>query len=124
MKGEKVKVSKDLLMIKDLIGHPVKRPVSKGVEEIVIQLKDLNKRVDDVERKLRLKKSNSPIILKKKKQIVFLLKQNKTLSSSQLGELLNISRTRANEYLKDMEEEGIVVGISKGRNKFYKLERI
>jgi biotin operon repressor len=121
MGDKKVRVSKDLLMIKDLIGHPVKRPVSRGVEEIVVQLKELNKRVDDVERKLRLKKSNSPIILKKKKQIVFLLKQNKTLSSSKLGELLNISRTRANEYLKDMEEEGIVTGISKGRNKFYKL---
>lgn len=121
MKEKRVEISKDLLMIKDIIGHPIRRPAITSIEEIVVQLKELNKRIDDVERKLRLKKSNSPVVLKRKKQIVFLLKQNKALSPSELGELLNISRTRANEYLRDMEDEGIVVGVSKGRNKFYKL---
>jgi predicted HTH transcriptional regulator len=118
---KRISVTEDLMRIKDMIGHPAKRAHYQTVDEIIVQIKELNEKVNDIEKKLKLKKSNSPMILKRKKQIVFLLKQNKALSPAKLGELLNISRTRANEYLKEMEEEGIVKGFSNGRRKFYAL---
>lgn len=118
---EKVSVRKDLLKIKDIIGRAGKKGQPQGVEQIVLQLRDLNQRVDDVEKKLKMKKSNSPVILKKKKQIVFLLKQNGKMGSTKLGKLMDLSRTRANEYLKEMEEEGIVEAVKEGRRKLYKL---
>ncbi len=121
---KRISVAEDLMRIKDMIGHPAKKtqyPHYHTVDEIIVQIKELNEKVGEIEKKLKLKRSNSPMILKRKKQIVFLLKQNKALSPKKLGELLKISRTRANEYLKEMEKDGIVKSFSNGRRKFYAL---
>ena len=54
--------------------------------------------------------------------ITDLLQTNKRLSSIQLAKLINISRTRANEYLRMMEKLGIVKGFLIGKEKHYQLK--
>jgi predicted transcriptional regulator len=54
--------------------------------------------------------------------IADLLQTNKRLSSIQLAKLINISRTRANEYLRMMEKLGIVKGFLIGKEKYYQLK--
>lgn len=55
-------------------------------------------------------------------KIIGLLQEHGKLSSSQLSQLIGLSRTRCNEYFKRMEELGLVEGISIGREKYYKLK--
>ena len=115
----KVKISEDILKIKDLVGRPKKVRSRDIKEEILIQLKELNHRVETIEKKLKDKEST--VTLRRKKQIIFLLKNNK-LTPSQVAQQLNLSRARANQYLKRMEEEGILQGEFKGKKKFYKVK--
>lgn len=53
---------------------------------------------------------------------VILLKQN-AVTSSQLARILNMSRTRCNEYLKSMENDGILESFTKCRKKYYKIRQ-
>jgi len=115
----KVKISEDILKIKDLVGRPKKVKTRDIKEEILIQLKELDHRVETIEKKLKEKEST--VTLRRKKQIIFLLKNNK-LTASQVAQQLNLSRARANQYLKRMEEEGILHGEFKGKKKFYKVK--
>ncbi|MEM7821582.1 MAG: winged helix-turn-helix domain-containing protein [Candidatus Aenigmatarchaeota archaeon] len=59
---------------------------------------------------------------KKIQKIISILSEYGKISSSELAEILNLSRTRANEYLKKMEELGIVEGKEIGREKYYSLK--
>jgi len=61
---------------------------------------------------------------KKIELIADLLKTNKKLSSLQLAKLINISRTRANEYLRMMEKLGIAKGVLIGKEKYYQMKNI
>ncbi|MDI6826511.1 MAG: helix-turn-helix domain-containing protein [Candidatus Aenigmarchaeota archaeon] len=117
---EKIEINKDLVKIRSLIGRIKKVKVREDLDEILTQLKELDQKVEDIEKALKRKKQ-TPKILRKKKQIIFLLRQKVELAPSELGKILNLSRSRANEYLKEMEKEKIVKGILKGRKKFYRL---
>ena len=114
----KVKVSEDILKIKDLIGKPRKVGVRDIKEEILTQLKELGHRVEVLEK--RLKEKESVATLRRKKQIIFLLRRGPA-TASDLAQKLSLSRTRINQYLKRMEKEGIVKGELKGKKKFYKI---
>jgi len=59
---------------------------------------------------------------KKIETIKFVLKQHQMLSSIQLAQLLHMSRTRANEYFKKMENMNLVDGTLVGKEKFYKIK--
>jgi DNA-binding Lrp family transcriptional regulator len=59
-----------------------------------------------------------------KKEIISLLKKHKNLSSSQLSKLIGLSRTRCNEYLKELEREEIAENITVGRKKIYRLRNL
>jgi predicted transcriptional regulator len=50
-----------------------------------------------------------------------LLKRHEKLSSKELSDLINLSRTRCNEYFKKMESLGLVKSVLEKRKKFYKL---
>lgn len=115
---EEVEISKDLLKVRNQI-EGGKFELSDPKEEIFTQLKELNHRVDELE--TRMKEERSKIQLQKKKQIIFFLREKEEMTSSQVGEALDISRNRANEYLKQMEDEGIVEGERRGRKKYYRL---
>jgi len=59
---------------------------------------------------------------KRIEKITELLEQHGKLSSSQLAQLMNLSRTRSNEYFKQMENLGIVEPVIIGKEKFYVLK--
>ena len=115
---EKVQISRDVLLIKDLIGSPRRVKVRDDREELIIQLRELGHRLEELENKFKEEKSS--INLKRKKQIIFLLK-GKALTANEVGKALKLSRSRANEYLKSMEEEGLAQGKLEGRKKYYTL---
>lgn len=59
---------------------------------------------------------------KKMEKIATLLQEHGKLSSIQLAQLLNLSRTRANEYLKQMEGLGLAKSFLAGKEKFYEMK--
>lgn len=59
---------------------------------------------------------------KRIEKIISILEEHGKLSSSQISQLLNLSRTRCNEYFRQMEEFGLVEGIEIGKEKYYKLK--
>jgi predicted ArsR family transcriptional regulator len=70
-----------------------------------------------------IKKSHpeSPVKIKRKREIVELLENHKKLTSMQLSLITGISRTRCNEYLRELEEEGMAKGTVDDKKKFYRL---
>ena len=58
---------------------------------------------------------------KRIERIVSFLQEHRMLSSSQLAHMLGLSRTRSNEYFKQMENLGIVKGTDVGKEIFYHL---
>lgn len=117
---KKIKVSKDLLKIKDLIGGLKRIKPDTGMSEMFTQLKEISGKIEKIEGELK-KKKQTQVRLKRKKQIIFLLNQHKKLTASGVGKLLKLSRTATNEYLKEMEKEGMVKGENSGKERFYSL---
>lgn len=58
---------------------------------------------------------------KRIEKIISILQEHEKLSSVQLSQILNLSRTRCNEYFKQMEEMGLVEGVDIGKERYYKL---
>lgn len=115
----KVIISEDLLKIKDIIGRPRKIRIGDSRREVLTQLQELGYRIETIEKgRDQRDKSIAP---KRKKQIIFLLKDRK-MTSPQVGKALGLSRSRANEYLKFMEGEDILIGQKKGRKRYYTLK--
>lgn len=63
----------------------------------------------------------SPVESKRIEVITGLLQQHGKISSDSLSNLMGLSRTRCNEYFKQMEEIGIVEPVLVGKEKFYRL---
>lgn len=97
------------------------------------KLKSLSQKIENIEKKVNqieafLKEQGVEIKTKTistrtKETIITLLKRYGSLNPVQLAKLLNLSRTRCNEYLKEMENEGILDSEWKGRKKFYKIRQ-
>ena len=87
------------------------------VQRIVSEIKEFfyRKPLIPVEETLTLVES------KRIEKIRALLKRHEKLSSSELSQLLGLSRTRCNEYFKKMENLGMVKSVLEKREKFYKL---
>ena len=60
---------------------------------------------------------------KRIEKIRSILKRHERLSSTELSQLIGLSRTRCNEYFKKMESLGMVKSVLDGKEKFYKLRR-
>jgi len=79
--------------------------------------------------KAELKASANPVIAsretltiveqKRMQKILGILKDHGRLSSSQLGNIMNLSRTRCNEYFRHMENLNLVESAVVGREKYY-----
>ena len=110
---KKVKISEDLLMVKDLIGKP-RRDFNENMV-IKTQLSELGHKIDDIEKKIYGKGNFD---LKKINEIVFLLRDRK-MNSSEVGKVLKISRNRASEYLNKMESDIILESHFVGKKKYY-----
>ena len=89
------------------------------------RLKKISERIDRIETKLKglddfvssggLSLQPRTISVKTKEAIKLILQKYGKVTPSQLSKLIKLSRTRCNEYLKDMEEEGIAVSIVDSR---------
>jgi biotin operon repressor len=97
------------------------------------KMKNLASKIENIERKMAILEElikeqgveikPRPVSEKTKEAIKTLLKKYGSLNAWQLGKLLNMSRTRCAEYLKQMEEEGILVSEWKSRKKYYSLRQ-
>lgn len=87
----------------------------------IMEIDELIQRIERLEKMLEEKKPEGVRKTKVKQQIIELLKEKKKLTSSQLGKLIGLSRTRCNEYLRELTREGITEGVLIGRKKYYKL---
>lgn len=117
---QRVVVNKDLLKIKDLVCRRERVLADTGGENQGMHLRDIHRRVSSLESKLRVKESRSATVFRRKKQIAYVVKKHGNVSSSLVAKELNISRNRANEYLKDMERAGLLTSTKKGKIVFYR----
>ena len=85
------------------------------------KLNELTQRIDAIEAKLEEEKEDGARKSRLKEQILSLLSQHKKLSSYELSNLVNLSRTRCNEYFREMLKEGLTEGVIIGKKKYYKL---
>ena len=96
------------------------------VDRIISEIKNLNTEIKPVKEEVESVVSENDeklTIVEKKKieKITTFLQSNGKLSSLQLAHLMDMSRTRANEYLKQMENMGLVEGVLIGKEKYYQL---
>jgi response regulator of citrate/malate metabolism len=61
--------------------------------------------------------------IKRIKEITSVLEEHKKLTSSELSQMMGLSRTRCNEYFKIMEDLKMVEPFLSRREKYYKLKK-
>jgi len=59
--------------------------------------------------------------VKKMEKIRSILQEHEKLTSTQLSQIMDLSRTRCNEYFKQMENLGMVEPLIIGKEKYYKI---
>lgn len=91
------------------------------VDDLMARFDELAKRVSVLEENIGTEKEDSIRKRRVKEQIISALEQHKRLTSEQLGNIINLSRTRCNEYLRELTKEGFTEGVIVDRRKFYKL---
>lgn len=116
---EKIKVREDVLRLKALISEPRNLRIRNEAEEYLTQLRELGFRLEEIEK--RLDEKESGVGFKRKKQMVSILRSGKK-TSTEVGRVLGISRTRASEYLNKLEGEGIILSVRVDRKKYYSLK--
>ncbi len=77
----------------------------------------LEKRVKDLEG-IRIE---SPRTKKMKERIKRLLRQHERLTADQLSTIIQLSRTRCNEYLKGLERDNLVTWFDEGKRRYYRI---
>jgi Fic family protein len=108
--------------------------IEQKMDDILIKLKGLERKVENVRRERitdfidsekMAKGGEAPKEgarkLKVKGIIRSLLEQHGKLTSYDLSRMLKLSRTRCSEYLKDFERNGVVEGETVRRKRFYSL---
>jgi len=104
--------------------------------EIAIELerlKKLSEKIDKIESKLKglddivsaggMSLQPRTISVKTKEAIRLILQKYGKITPSELSRLIKLSRTRCNEYLKEMENEGLLLSIIDSRKKFYSIRQ-
>ena len=86
------------------------------IEKIVKEIRDVTRPLIATKEKLTI------VETKRIEKTIVLLKHHGKLNSYQLGQIMGLSRTRCNEYLKQMESIGLVEGEILGKEKYYKLK--
>jgi len=97
------------------------------------ELMNLKQKIEKIDSKLRemeqIISKSSPVFQTRSKSsttkeaIKLILEKHNELSSAQLSKLMKLSRTRCNEYLKEIEIEGIATSRIYCRKKMYKLRQ-
>ncbi len=101
--------------------------LDERMKEMNFTLEEIAEKVDQLmflyQTNSRQKTSPSVRKMKVKEMIMLLLQQHDTLSAPQLCQLLNLSRTRCSEYLKEMEFKGLLESELNCRKKIYRLRQ-
>ncbi len=89
------------------------------------KIEKLNSKIVEIEEMISrgIKFQSRSVSTKTKEAIKIILKKYGELTSEQLSKILKLSRTRCNEYLKEMEEEGITKSRVFCRKKLYSLRQ-
>ncbi|MBN2202883.1 MAG: winged helix-turn-helix transcriptional regulator [Candidatus Aenigmarchaeota archaeon] len=97
------------------------------------RLKNLGQKIDRIEAKVLniddtisstgIKLQQRTIAVKTKEAIRMILQKYNEITPAQLSKLIKLSRTRCNEYLKQMEDEGTMMSRVDSRKKFYSLRQ-
>ena len=97
------------------------------------KVRNLNHKIDTLNSKMRafeevastsgIEIKPQTMTVKTKDAIKLILQKHQELTSSELSRIIKLSRTRCNEYLKDMENEGILVSRVNCRKKLYSLRQ-
>ena len=95
------------------------KELDEKIKENQLLLKDLtNKYVQ-----LNKKKNKIPLKEKTKVAIKLILKKHGMMTSDELSKILQLSRTRCSEYLKELEEEKMVKGEIINRKKYFSIKK-
>lgn len=106
--------------------------LEQKLEDVLFKMSEMDKKIEAL-RHDRMKEfvemrefnpnetSDSIRKIKMKTMIKSLLGEHKKLTASELSKLINLSRTRCSEYLKEMERKGLVNGTNVRRQRFYEL---
>jgi Fic family protein len=97
------------------------------------KLKNLERKMERLESKLRevkVRVDSKPVMMptnvrstKTKGAIKIMLQKHGEMDSSQLARIIKLSRTRCNEYLKELESEGELVSRTESRKKLYSIRQ-
>jgi len=90
------------------------------------KIENIEKKLEELERVIRengIRPESFTISAKTKEAIKLILQKHRQLTAKELGKLINLSRTRCNEYLKQMELEGVLSSKTIGRKKYYFLRQ-
>jgi response regulator of citrate/malate metabolism len=97
------------------------------------RLRNLNRKIDTINTKMKafeevastngIEIKPQTMTVKTKGAIKLILQKYKELTSSELSRVIKLSRTRCNEYLKEMENEGILLSKINCRKKLYSLRQ-
>jgi response regulator of citrate/malate metabolism len=125
------KIKKEKSLNQRLEGLIFRKFKEIGLED---RMGEMNSKLDDVSKKMdefmflyesNCRQKNSPTArkIKVKDMIKLLLSQHGSLSAPQVSKLLNLSRTRCSEYLKEMEISGALVSELNCRKRYYKIRQ-
>jgi len=124
-KEEREKILRE--RIREIVSEELKNSgVYKRIDDISKYAKSVDKKLGDLKSSLvPLSRSKSDSIrkVKMKRMIIELLTKHKQLTSSDLSNYLNLSRTRCSEYLTELERDGVANGVVISRQKFYELNQ-
>jgi response regulator of citrate/malate metabolism len=97
--------------------------VKERLEEISQKVAHLHDRIDSLEGK-RPEGSEDGVKKSKIKKIVEEnLREHGKLTSYDLAQILNLSRTRCSEYLNEMERAGVVRGSTLKKKRYYEMRQ-
>jgi hypothetical protein len=104
-----------------------------GIAMELEKMKKLDEKIDKIEAKLRglddiiasggMSLQPRTISVKTRDAIRLILQKYGKVTPSQLSKLIKLSRTRCNEYLKEMEDQGEAFAIVDCRKKIYSLRQ-
>ena len=129
----KSKLGQERLRLREEFDQKKADWIEQKMDDILFRLREVEKKLENVRRerihdlleyqKLTSGKDKPESIrtLKVKGMIKSLLEEHRKLTLYDLMKMLNLSRTRCNEYLIEMERQGAVRSTTVRRKKFYEL---
>ena len=120
---------------KDMLNETIRQMDVNYVKMIyeLEKVRNLNRKIDTISSKIRafeevastsgIEIKPQTMTVKTKDAIKLILQKHKELTSSELSRIIKLSRTRCNEYLKEMENDGILVSRINCRKKIYSLRQ-